>query len=168
MAVTLRKAQRDDVDEIASIHVDSWKAAFTGRMPHNYIESYTLPRRVTEWHQLLTNNAETVVVSESGGRVIGFLSFKISQTHENAIELSKLYLCPSAYGKGVGSLLMNYLEKQVASHHVHQITLYVLDNNDAAIRFYTKQGFAFAEGAVSTEFEGEVIIDLLMIKHCSI
>ncbi len=118
-----------------------------------------------EWQRILTNKAETVVVAEFGGRVIGFLSFKISQTHENAFELSKLYLCPSAYGKGVGSLLMHYFEKEVISHHIHQITLYVLDNNDAAIRFYTKHGFAFAEGAVSEEFEGEVIVDLLMIKH---
>ncbi|MEZ9526541.1 GNAT family N-acetyltransferase [Enterovibrio norvegicus] len=167
MAVTLRKAQRDDVDEIASIHVDSWKAAFTGRMPDNYIDSYTLPRRVTEWHQLLTNNAETVVVAEFGGRVIGFLSFKISQTHENAFELSKLYLCPSSYRKGVGNLLMNHLDKEAKSNHINLIALYVLDNNDASIRFYTKQGFEFAEGAVSTEFEGEVILDRLMVKRLS-
>ncbi|WP_283130448.1 GNAT family N-acetyltransferase [Enterovibrio norvegicus] len=165
MAVTLRTARQGDVDDIASIHVNSWKAAFTGRMPDNYIDSYTLQRRVAEWHQLLTSNTETVVVAELDSRVVGFLSFKMSQTHENAFELSKLYLCPTSYGKGVGSLLMHYFEKEVISHHVHQITLYVLDNNDAAIRFYTKHGFAFAEGAVSEEFEGEVIVDLLMIKH---
>jgi ribosomal protein S18 acetylase RimI-like enzyme len=60
---------------------------------------------------------------------------------------------------------MRQLESDAHLACIDLIRLYVLDSNQSAIKFYSKQGFEFGDGFESEEFEGETIIDLLMEKH---
>jgi len=161
MVFNVRKARFSDIQEIALIHVQSWKSAFKGLMPERYINSYTLEDRKTEWLSILDSGSESVIIAEDNDRLVGFLSFS---ENVNFLYLSKLYLCPSIYGKGVGCLLMKQMESEAQTACIDLIRLYVLDNNQSAMKFYTKQGFEFGDGFESEEFEGETIIDLLMEK----
>ena len=162
MAFSLRKARLSDTQEIASIHVNSWKSAFEGLMPERYINSYTLEDRNSEWLKVLKSGSESVIIAENKSRLVGFISYSES---EDSLDLNKLYLCPSIYGKGVGYLLMKQMESEAKTAGIKLISLYVLDNNQSAIKFYSKQGFEFGDGCESEEFEGEKIIDLLMEKR---
>ncbi len=162
MAFNVRKARLSDIQEIALIHVQSWKSAFKGLMPDRYINSYTLVDRETEWLSILDSGSESVIIAEENNKLVGFLSFS---KNVNFLYLSKLYLCPSIYGKGVGCLLMKQLESDAQLACIDLIRLYVLDSNQSAIKFYSKQGFEFGDGFESEEFEGETIIDLLMEKR---
>ncbi|MGF1755774.1 GNAT family N-acetyltransferase [Vibrio makurazakiensis] len=165
MEVHLRKAQQADVDDIAQIHVSSWENAFDGLMPARYIHGYTHSSRVDEWQGIIRTNVETVVVAERESKVVGFMSYSVHSKHDGIIELSKLYLCPSVYGLGLGYKLMSYLERESQELGMKTISLYVLDNNVSAIQFYSKQGFQLSGGHVSEEFEGTTIIDVQMIKR---
>ncbi|WP_039849967.1 GNAT family N-acetyltransferase [Grimontia indica] len=167
MEIKLRKAVLSDVEQIAKIHVDSWEVAFEGLMPENYIKGYTLSARIKEWQETIQTNAEFVVVAESASTVVGFMSYRVHPVAREIIELSKLYLCPTQYGKGMGSLFMRNLENAARDSGVRKIHLYVLNNNATAIQFYTKHGFENADGFVSEEFEGTTIIDVLMTKRVS-
>ena len=162
MAFSLRKARLSDTQEIASIHVNSWKSAFEGLMPERYINSYTLEDRNSEWLKVLKSGSESVIIAENKSRLVGFISYSES---EDSLDLNKLYLCPSIYGKGVGYLLMKQMESEAKTAGIKLISLYVLDNNQSAINFYSKQGFEFGDGCESEEFEDETIIDLLMEKR---
>jgi len=164
MAFRLRKARLSDTQEIASIHVNSWKSAFEGLMPERYINSYTLEDRNFEWFKVLKSGSESVIIAENKSRLVGFISYSESED-EDSLDLNKLYLCPSIYGKGVGYLLMKQMESEAKTAGIKLISLYVLDNNQSAINFYSKQGFEFGDGCESEEFEGEAIIDLLMEKR---
>ncbi|MGC9458229.1 GNAT family N-acetyltransferase [Vibrio genomosp. F10] len=165
MGVNLRKAVQTDAREIAQIHVNSWKSAFDGLMPADYINGFTVSLRVDEWQKTIRNNTETVVVAERGNKVVGFMSYFASPEGAEIIELSKLYLCPSVYGQRLGSRFLTHLEQESQALGTKTIKLYVLDNNEAAIQFYSKHGFEFADGFMSEEFEGSVIVDLLMVKR---
>ncbi|WP_159739928.1 GNAT family N-acetyltransferase [Vibrio atypicus] len=165
MEINLRKAAQTDAREIAQIHVSSWKSAFDGLMPADYINGFTVSSRVDEWHKTIRNNTETVVVAERDDKVVGFMSYFVSPESAEVIELSKLYLCPSVYGQRLGSSFLTHLEQESQALGTKTIELYVLDNNEAAIQFYSKHGFEFADGFMSEEFEGSVIIDLLMVKR---
>ncbi|MCG2838749.1 GNAT family N-acetyltransferase [Photobacterium sp. WH77] len=165
MEINLRNAVQADVQQIAKIHVSSWKAAFDGLMPDNYINGYTLSSRVEEWQKTICTNAEKVVVAECGEVVVGFMSYRIHPENSETIELSKLYLCPSVYGQRLGSRFMNHLEEESQAQGMKAIHLYVLDTNETAIQFYSKHGFQFSDGCMSEEFEGTTIIDLLMTKR---
>ncbi|MFA0057953.1 GNAT family N-acetyltransferase [Vibrio echinoideorum] len=162
MVFDVRKARLSDIQEIALIHVQSWKSAFKGLMPERYINSYTFEDRKTEWLSILNSGSESVIIVEENNKLVGFLSYS---ENVHFLYLSKLYLCPSIYGKGVGCILMKELESNAQLASIDLIRLYVLDSNQSAIKFYSKQGFEFGDGFESEEFEGETIIDLLMEKH---
>lgn len=165
MEINLRSAAQADVQQIAKIHVNSWKVAFDGLMPDDYINGYTISSRIDEWQSTMSTNAEKVVVAECGDEVVGFMSYHIHPENAETLELSKLYLCPHVYGQGLGSKFLNYLEAESLAQGIEMIRLYVLDTNEAAIQFYSKHGFEFSDGYVSEEFEGTTIIDLLMTKR---
>ncbi|GIU16992.1 MULTISPECIES: GNAT family N-acetyltransferase [unclassified Shewanella] len=162
MEIILRDAVQDDVQQLAQIHVNSWKSTFSGLMPDKYINGYTLSSRVNEWQSVIHSRSEIVVVAERGGIVIGFMSYRVNPENLATIELCKLYLCPSAYGQRFGSKLLNHLKLSAQAQGMKAISLYVLDSNKVAINFYSKHGFEFSGGFVSVEFEGAAIIDLLM------
>jgi len=163
--ITLRKALPVDVHDIARIHVNSWKTAFEGLMPQKYINGYTCSSRIDEWNRVIKTNAETVVVAECDSKVVGLMSYSAHLHLLDTLELSKIYLCPTVYGKSIGSKFMNYLMNEAEAKGIKVINLYVLDNNESAIRFYMKHGFVYSDGYVSEEFEGETIIDVLMTKQ---
>ncbi|MFC6633201.1 GNAT family N-acetyltransferase [Microbulbifer taiwanensis] len=165
MEVNLRNAVQTDAQEIAEIHVNSWKSAFDGLMPEGYINGFTMSSRIEEWQSTIRTNTESVVVAERGNQIVGFMSYFVHPENTETIELSKLYLCPNFYGQRLGSKFITHLERESQALGVKTIKLYVLDNNEAAIQFYSKHGFEFADGFMSEEFEGAVIIDLLMIKR---
>ena len=165
MEIRIRKAELNDVQEIARIHVDSWKSAFHGLMPADYINSFTNASRIEEWLSAISMNTESVAVAESGNKVVGFMSYFVSSENSETIELSKLYLCPGVYGQRLGSKFLAHLEQEANALGIKTINLYVLDNNEVAIHFYSKHGFEFADGFMSEEFESSVIIDLLMVKQ---
>jgi ribosomal protein S18 acetylase RimI-like enzyme len=164
MGFNVRKARLSDFQGIALIHVNSWKSAFEGLMPERYIDSYTLEDRKSEWLNALDSGSESVIIAEDNNKLVGFLSYR---ENENFLYLSKLYLCPSIYGRGVGDLLMKQMENEAQAACINLIRLYVLDNNKSAIKFYSKQGFEFGDGFESEVFEGETIIDVLMEKQLS-
>ena len=162
MAFNVRKSRLSDLEQITLIHVKSWETAFKGLMPERYINNYTLEDRNAEWLSVLGSGSESLIVAEDNNKLVGFLSYS---ENVNFLNLSKLYLCPSMYGEGVGGLLMKQMENEALTASLDLIRLYVLDNNKSAINFYSKQGFEFGDGFESEEFEGETIIDLLMEKR---
>lgn len=164
MTFTIRTAQERDAQSIASIHVESWHAAFKGLMPIGYINRYTKALRLIEWHDAIKLDTTGVSAIEQNQQVVGFLSYQIKPSAPDTLELDKLYLCPSIYGKGAGGLLMEHVESLARIQSASWISLYVLDSNQTAIQFYSKRGFEFTQESVSEEFEGKVITDLRMRK----
>lgn len=165
MKFSVRKALISDVNAIAIIHVNSWQVAFEGLMPKGYINGYTLQSRKVEWLEIIKKQTENVIVVENENCIVGFLSFSHTMNAQGTLELSKLYLCPSIYGEGAGNLLMEQLDNKASTSGIKVISLYVLDCNQAAIKFYSKHGFEFGAGRVSEEYEGEIIVDIQMVKH---
>ncbi|GIU47800.1 hypothetical protein TUM4438_27780 [Shewanella sairae] len=106
MEFQIRPATIEDISDIANIHVSSWQSAFDGLMPKGYIDSYTVSKRKAEWRQTIETNAETIYVAVTQNQVVGFLSYFLKLNSSDTIELSKLYLCPSIYGKGLGKRLL--------------------------------------------------------------
>ncbi|WP_232313061.1 hypothetical protein [Enterovibrio coralii] len=76
MQAVVRKANIKDVQDIASIHVRSWNAAFDGLMPAAYIDKFTLARRVKEWQHIIENRKEHVLVAEQKAKCWGLLLLK--------------------------------------------------------------------------------------------
>ena len=74
--VVIREATSDDARAIAEVHVASWRWAYRGDLPAEFLDGLTVDDREREWREWLTpeQGAGTLVALE-GGVIVGFCSF---------------------------------------------------------------------------------------------
>jgi ribosomal protein S18 acetylase RimI-like enzyme len=157
--VRIRRAVSEDALSIATVHVRSWKGAYPGLIPQSYLDALTPEDRVDTWERALAATAwprtGTIVLLGPGvgaheGPITGFVS--ISPTRDEDAdpdrvgEILTLYLDPSAFGSGGADLLMSAALVALRAAAFTTATLWVLDTNTRARRFYERRGWQ-ADGA---------------------
>jgi GNAT superfamily N-acetyltransferase len=89
-----------------------------------------------------------------GGSITGFASFGPSRDHDadprRTGEVFAIYVDPDAWGAGTGRELMAGAVAELARLGYTDATLWVLDANDRARRFYALAGWA-EDGAIKTD-----------------
>ena len=71
----IRQATISDVDEIANVHIASWRSAYEGIIPEEELANLDLAARKKMWSAAIQQNpSETIVVTEVN-RIIGFANF---------------------------------------------------------------------------------------------
>ena len=91
-------------------------------------------------------------VAEEGGRVVGFASFCPSRDEDAPRatgEVPAIYVEPPAMGKGVGRKLLEEATAELRLAGFTRATLWVLEGNERARRFYENEGWTW-DGSVST------------------
>ena len=92
------------------------------------------------------------LVADDGGDVIGFADLRPSPEFSQVGEIASFYVLPAAWGRGVGRALMTAAVRSLAAAGFVSATLWVLDTNVPAMRFYERLGWV-PDGAVK---HGEV------------
>jgi len=147
--VEVRPAHLDDAADIAKVHVASWQAGYRGLVPQDYLDSLDLgawtERRVLRLGQIDWSRGACYVVAGHNDELAGFTDVGPTRDDDSdsAIvgEIRAIYLAPDAWGKGLGRALMTAGLAQLASCGYREATLWVLESNDRARRFYTASGF---------------------------
>jgi RimJ/RimL family protein N-acetyltransferase len=151
--ITIRDAAPDDADAIAQVHVSSWRWAYDGLLPASVLEGLSVDERATMWRQAVADPdpAARVFVAEdatddAGRRLLGFASVG-STTDEDAPagtgELFAIYLVREIAGVGLGAELLGRAVEALRSAGLGRGTLWVLETNERARRFYERHGWAF-------------------------
>jgi RimJ/RimL family protein N-acetyltransferase len=154
----VRPARIEDVAEIAQIHVRSWQAAYAGLIPQSYLDSLTPAQRVPGWTQTIrgegASTGATLVATDGCDRAIGFAHVRESRdpdiSADRVGEVWAIYLDPEAWGTGAGRGLMTAAVGRLTELGYQQATLWVLDGNMRARRFYEAAGFSL-DGAVKDD-----------------
>jgi len=60
-------------------------------------------------------------------------------------ELKRMYVRPSARGKGIAAAILNHLEQQARHRNITRLVLETGDGQKAALRFYQREGFTRCE-----------------------
>lgn len=144
LEVLIRSATVDDADPIARVHVESWREAYTGVVPADYLAALDVDRRGEEWRTRLSDlgRGEHVWVAQEGDEVLGFASLGPSRDEDAdraTLEIPAIYLEPSAWGRGVARELMRTVLATVPAGTA--VTLWVLEANERARHFYRRNGF---------------------------
>jgi RimJ/RimL family protein N-acetyltransferase len=156
--VLVRAAQVEDVAQIADVHVRSWQAAYAGLMPQSYLDSLSPAQRVPGWTRTIqdrdASRGGTLVATENGDRVVGFAHIRECRDDDCAPdrvgEVWAIYLEPRVWGTGAGRALMTAALGLLTELGYLQVTLWVLDGNARARRFYEAAGF-HPDGAVKED-----------------
>jgi ribosomal protein S18 acetylase RimI-like enzyme len=150
----VRPARPEDAGRLAVVHVRSWQAAYRGLLPQEYLDGLDPADRVERWQNILAVVAEAgqsggplrgVVAAVADEIICGFALFGPTRDQDEDAqrtgEVSAIYLLPETWSRGLGRLMMAEAVRQLAAGYA-QATLWVLDSNDRARRFYARNGWA--------------------------
>jgi GNAT superfamily N-acetyltransferase len=153
----VRPARAEDAGQIALVHVRSWQGAYRGLIPQAFLDGLDVAQRTRTWERALaeTDNPRAgVLVADDGRNVVGFVGYFPSRDPDadpDLIgEIGAIYLLPGAWGGGIGKRLMEAALGRLAGAGFTQVTLWVLDSNDRARRFYEAGGWS-ADGAAKQD-----------------
>lgn len=162
VVVTVRLATEGDADEIGRIQVESWRAAYTGLMPQEVVDTFDVDRRQATWREWLgapPRARSATFVVEDAGEVVGFAGVGPSRDEPASGELYTIYLHPSRWGSGIGRALIQRAEEAMRAAGFQTAMLYVLDGNERAERFYRAAGWK-QDGQKVDEFHGATVTEL--------
>lgn len=146
-SVTLRVATVEDAHAIAEVHVASWHWAYEGLLPDTVLEALSVEERATGWRSILAADAGAVVAALRGAEVVGFASVGTTRDDDDPPpgtgEVFAIYVVPDVAGAGVGEALLRRAEGRLRETGHARATLWVLETNERARRFYERHGWAW-------------------------
>ena len=126
-------------------------------MPKAFLDGLDVAQRTRTWERALagTDDPKTgVLVAEDGGSVIGFAGYFPSRDPDAdpalTGEIGAIYLLPEAWDGGTGRRLMDAVLAALAAAGFTQATLWVLESNTRARRFYEAGGWS-ADGTAKLD-----------------
>lgn len=155
--ITIRRATSDDARAIATLHIEGWQWAYHGLLPDDYLSTLTdtLERRAASHAYRMDHESpgQRTWVAEEDSRMVGFATAGPSRDEDaspDTGEIGAIYLRRVSAGKGVGRVLLAHTVDELWCSGFKQATLWVLDTNRRACRFYEAAGW-LPDGAVKLE-----------------
>jgi L-amino acid N-acyltransferase YncA len=149
----IRPATPEDARAIAEVHVASWRYAYRGLLPDDYLEKLSVEERAARrlaWFADPTPHSG-VLVAEVSGRIVGSASFGPSRDDDAVAgtgEVPAIYVEPAVLGTGVGRELLAASTEGMRDAGFTRAILWVLEANARARRFYERAGWRW-DGTVS-------------------
>jgi L-amino acid N-acyltransferase YncA len=159
--VEIRLATVEDANAIAKTHVASWKAAYPGIVPQEYIDSLSIDEFADRWqNRLITPSGMKIYVADCVGTICGFASGGPARAEMPGFsgELYAIYLNPEACFKGIGSRLFWGIAKELQSSGHRSMYVWVLRDNPSR-GFYERMGGNFLDAA-EIEIGGKTLTEV--------
>ncbi len=164
--VAIRSALSADAAQMAAVMRDSWFAAYDGIIAPAIIDQATAPDggarirqsfRTRPWQRMIAAVARGPTPADDTAGIVGYASFGPERdvlgtpwphpltpagSDGQVAELYALYVHPVWWSTGTGRALMDQVLAKSRVTGYGAITLWVLEANDRARRFYQRAGFA--------------------------
>ena len=146
----VRKEVHEDADAIAAVHVRAWQEGYVHVFPPEKLAGLDEAARARQWREGLESGWQTLVLED----VSGFVGVGPSRDAEGEGELYAIYVHPDHWGTGRGRALMERGLEELRAQGFEQATLWVLEDNPRARRFYEAAGWATDGATKEDEFLG--------------
>ncbi|MBX3470215.1 MAG: GNAT family N-acetyltransferase [Planctomycetes bacterium] len=158
MDARVRLATLEDAPAIAALHVAAWRTAYRGLVPDALLDALSVAEWAAERHERLRAPAAGVRTwaLDLDGALGGFAVTGPARDDDldpvRAAEVHALYLRPDLVGRGLGRRLLDHALEDLARTRPDavEVTLWALEGNALAARFYARAGFVPGARAVKT------------------
>ena len=129
----IRKANQNDVSDIAHIHFTSWQATYVYLLPKTYTDKENnLSQKVAMWEKIISSSSvNTWIAYDAENNSVGFISYF---TKDRECEITTLYILPQYQGLGLGTKLMNSAIDDILTYAVKSVDINLGDFSYAACR----------------------------------
>lgn len=144
--IEVRWANYNDWKELGSVHSDSYRSAYKGIIPDDFLENFTAEKRQEYFQKVLSEGKEKIAIMFVDKKAIGFIIIgKCRDEDLDATygEIWGIYLLKEYWGKGFGKRLINWGIDRIKENGYFRTALWVLKENENARRFYEHLGFIF-------------------------
>lgn len=158
--VHLRRAREGDAEAIARVHVQTWREAYRGLLPDAFLASLSVEARQRFWSNHLGVLApdRRPWLADADGEVVAFAYAGPGRDQDapsSTGEVYAIYVLPECWERGLGRNLLRHAERDLLAHGYDEATLWVLESNERARRFYEAAGWQF-DGTGKVERQGEI------------
>jgi ribosomal protein S18 acetylase RimI-like enzyme len=148
----IRRATPADLQEIAEIHIQSWKDAYTQDLPVEFIAGQIERVLRDHWSAIEIQKEDIVLVAQDDAP-IGFIAVWCRPVPF----IDNLHVKPLYRSKKAGTALMQAAAEKLLKKGHKTAYLWVFASNEKAIRFYEKLGGILKERAQIDVFGYEVL-----------
>ena len=151
-----RRALPSDGPGLAKVQVNSWQAAYRGRIADTYLQGLTVEQKVKDWEKVFQADATSTLLAQEKDdqTIVGFITLGAcrdgGELQDGLLELRALYIDPDHWRKGLGKTLTRLAMEECRRRKVGHLVLWVLESNSEAQEFYQELGF---------QGDGEVKVD---------
>jgi ribosomal protein S18 acetylase RimI-like enzyme len=113
-------------------------------VPDDFLRAISIEERGAAWEKSLGAGESFTWVAENGDTALGWISAGRSRhadARESTGEIWAVYVHPGHWSKGVGRALCATAEDELRTQGFTDVTLWVLKDNERALRFYISGGF---------------------------
>jgi ribosomal protein S18 acetylase RimI-like enzyme len=141
----IREATPQDAPMIAHVHVESWRTAYRGILPDDFLDGLTAQSREERWRERLANPVAQqciLVVEEEPGRLVGFAfgGPERDGTPGYDSEIYAIYLLAERRRQGIGRQLMSLSARHLVDRGFAAALLWTFEANGRARAFYEALG----------------------------
>lgn len=139
--ILVEKASVEDISLIQKIAHTTWYPTFKDILSEQQIE-YMLEMMysTSSLKEQIEVKNHVFFIAKQGDLSLGFMSIELNYNYKPKAKIHKIYILPTAQGKGIGNALMQKAEEFALEHKQDSITLNV-NRFNKAIGFYQKQGY---------------------------
>lgn len=155
----IRAARIHDARAIAEAHQASWLSAYGALLSPEVLAQVSVDQRATVWADRIPRTGADgyrTWVADGAGTVVGLAFTQPSDDEDlnplEVAELQALYVHPDWFGTGAGRGLLERAVGGMRAQGFRQATLWVVEGNDRAMRFYERAGWK-ADGSRAPCFQ---------------
>ncbi len=147
--VHIRPARDADRPTIAALQADSWRSAYAGILPADYLGEPVGIELETHWTNLEITSDDVVMVAELDGELVGFISIWCRPDPY----IDNFHTRPDFKHRGIGSNLLVAAAEQLLRLGRTSAHLWVITTNLPAKKFYKRMGGQVTEFADREMFD---------------
>ena len=134
--IIVRKAEKEDVRQIAEILVEDWQKAYRGIIDSDFLDAMSVDQR----YEIEVKRYQKYAVATDGNEILGYAWLEMAEDDTADCEIVALYVRYEKRKMGIGRLLLQYAVNHFRKSGKKRMIIWCLKENDESRRFYEKTG----------------------------